>query len=180
MIRHAFAIGLLTTVIIACGSDDSSRDLSGYAEGDRVPPVENVEYLQGPPVAFDGTHNATIIEFWATWCAPCKESAPVLTALQEKYGDQGVIVVGLSDENDATVKPYLAANGKDMAYTIGLDPDGVVQKAFIEGYSAEEINGIPWAFLIDSKGTLVWKGHPMEEELEVQLKLLLESEGDDA
>lgn len=178
MTRYALAIVMLAALAVGCAQE--APEISGYGEGDPVPSTENIEYLQGDPVTFDGTHEATIIEFWATWCAPCKESAPMLTALQEKYGDQGLLVAGFSDEEDAVVKPYLAEFGQDMAYTVGLDPDGIVQKAFIEGYNTEEINGIPWAFLIDSEGTLVWKGHPMDEELEAQLKSLLDESGGEA
>ena len=171
MTVRALAIAILVATVVGCATKEP--DLAQYGEGDPVPPLENIEYLQGTPIDFSGDQKATVIEFWATWCAPCKESAPMLTQLQQTYGPKGLLVAGLTDEDDAIVKPYLAANGKDMAYTIGLDPDGVVQKAFIEGYETEEINGIPWAFLIDGNGKLVWKGHPMEPELENQVKTLL-------
>ena len=83
-------------------------------------------------------------------------------------------MLGISDEDETVVKPYLAEYGADMAYTVALDPEGQTQKKYLEGYG---ITGIPWAFLIDRDGNVAWVGHPMAEELESALKPLLESTG---
>lgn len=163
------SIVLSPLLLIGCEQkmDVKAEDL---AIGDIGPEVVGVKYLQGPAVSWDSDHSAYLIEFWATWCAPCKDSAPVLSAYQEQYADRGLLVAGLSDEEESMVKPYLGEYGHDMSYTIGLDPDGVIQKKFIEGYGEM---GIPWAFLLGKDGTLLWVGHPMAPELGEELEKLL-------
>ena len=96
----------------------------------------------------------------------------MLSDLQRKYGDKGLTVLGISSEEETVVKPYMAEYGYSMAYTVALDPEGVTQKRYVEGYGKE---GVPWAFLIDDAGNVVWVGHPMADELEENLKLLLDS-----
>lgn len=163
---------LLLVSILAlagCASDEVPDDTS-YSIGDLAPKVTGVTYLQGSPVDSDSDHNAYLIEFWATWCAPCKDSAPILSGFQSEYNDRGLLVAGFSDETESAVKPYLAEYGANMAYTIGLDPDGAVQKQFLEGYG---VSGVPWAFLLDGDGELVWVGHPMAPELADELAILL-------
>jgi len=144
-----------------------------FKVGDPAPEV-NVDYIQGNSVSIAGNKHGKvhIIEFWATWCAPCKESAPHLSALQKKYGDRGLVVLGISEEDETVVKPYMAEYGADMAYAVALDPEGRTQKTYLAGYG---IAGIPWAFLIDRDGNVAWVGHPMADELEEALKPLLES-----
>jgi thiol-disulfide isomerase/thioredoxin len=175
MTHSLFAYCLIVTLAFAgCAEKVDAPD--ALVEGSIAPEVTNITYLQGDAVEY-GTKAAYLIEFWATWCAPCKESAPVLSRLQAEYKDRGLLVAGFSDETETIVKSYLAAYGANIAYTIGLDPDGVVQKNFIDGYGEM---GIPWAFLLDGDGTLIWVGHPMAEELEVELaKLLPEPESGD-
>jgi hypothetical protein len=80
------------------------------------------------------------------------------------------VVLGISDEDESVVKPYMAEYGADMAYAVALDPESETQKKYLEGYG---ITGIPWAFLIDRDGKVAWVGHPMADELEVELKALL-------
>lgn len=178
MMYRTIALVFIAAVTAGC-SQPEPEDLA-YAEGDPVPPVENIEYLQGTPVDFTDDHKAYVIEFWATWCAPCKESAVALTKLQRKYDEHGLLVAGFSDEKDSMVKPYLAQYGENMAYTIGLDPLGAVKKDFLDNYTPDPMMGIPWAFLMDADGKLVWRGHPMDKELDTKIAELLNVEEPDA
>jgi thiol-disulfide isomerase/thioredoxin len=141
--------------------------------GSPAPPIVHANYIQGSRSTLDDAtiDKVHIIEFWATWCPPCKESAPILSALQQKYPDQ-LRIIGITDELESTVIPYLATSGESISYTIALDPDGQIQEAYIKGIGEE---GIPWAFLIDTQGKLVWVGHPMSSELPFEIEKLLAS-----
>ncbi|MFP6582671.1 MAG: TlpA disulfide reductase family protein [Candidatus Hydrogenedentota bacterium] len=167
--RATYLLLVSILAITGCASDEVPEDTS-YTIGDLAPEVTGVTYLQGSPVDRASDHNAYLIEFWATWCAPCKDSAPILSGFQTEYKNRGLLVAGLSDETESVVKPYLAEYGANMAYTIGLDPMGAVQKQFLEGYG---ISGVPWAFLLDGDGKVVWVGHPMAPELVEELATLL-------
>lgn len=103
------------------------------------------EHLKGQIVA---------VEFWATWCGPCIRGIPHLSEMQEKYRDQGVIVIGLSYEPAATVKNAIKAHR--IPYIIGA---GAEQARDLYG-----IRAYPTMFLIDPDGKVAWKGHPMEAE----------------
>jgi thiol-disulfide isomerase/thioredoxin len=165
---------LLLGFVAVVGCTSEPEGIESFKVGDSAPDL-GVAILQGAPVALGEGDNVHIIEFWATWCAPCKDSAPHLSELQNTYGDQGLVVLGISEEEESVVKPYLAEYGADMAYTIALDPEGLTQKKYLEGYG---IQGIPWAFLVDREGKVAWVGHPMAPELETELKLLLDSAAD--
>ena len=101
-----------------------------------------------------------LMEFWATWCPPCRESIPHLNSIYEKYHPKGLSVVGISNEDAATVQAFMRQ--VPMKYPVALD--------LLRRYSgALNINSIPHAFLVNRAGKVVWDGHPMsltEAEIE--------------
>ncbi|MBN2308708.1 MAG: TlpA family protein disulfide reductase, partial [Candidatus Hydrogenedentes bacterium] len=97
---------------------------AGAAElGDPAPQLQVTEWVRGGPInlAAGKGKNIYVIEFWATWCLPCRESIPHLTEIQKKYRDRGVIVAGIAAEDAADVKRYVANMGERMAYAVGVD-----------------------------------------------------------
>jgi peroxiredoxin len=87
-----------------------------------------------------------LVNFWATWCPPCRKEMPDLDALYHRFKDQGLVVLSISDEEVDKVKSYLAE--KPVTYPILLDPGRKVNDLF-------RINGIPKSFVYDRKGKLV-------------------------
>jgi len=87
-----------------------------------------------------------LVNFWATWCPPCRKEMPDLQALYDKYKDQGLVVLSISDEEVAKVAPFIAE--KKFSYPILLDPGRKVNDAFI-------VEGIPKSFVYDREGKLV-------------------------
>lgn len=89
----------------------------------------------------DTTGKVVIVDFWASWCGPCKRSLPILKELYQDYKDKGVVVIGVSlDENKADMDAYLKKN--PLPFTIVRDPKGQLgEKAGVEGIPATFILG---------------------------------------
>ncbi|HLQ77748.1 MAG TPA: TlpA disulfide reductase family protein [Terriglobia bacterium] len=86
-----------------------------------------------------------LVNFWATWCPPCRKEMPDLQALQNRFKDQGFVILAISDEKASVVKPYLAEH--KITYPVMLDPGDKVNKLF-------QVVGIPKSFVYDRDGKL--------------------------
>jgi len=128
--------------------------------GDPAAPLKIAEWIKGKPATLADAKDQKIlvVEFWATWCPPCRQSIPHLTELQKKYRDKGVIFIGVSDEKPSVVKPFVEKMGDKMDYTVAIDDQRQTSKGYMEAY---EQGGIPHAFIVDKQGRVVWQGHPM-------------------
>jgi len=87
-----------------------------------------------------------LVNFWATWCPPCRSEMPDLDALYKQFKDQGFVVLAISDEEIGKVKPYIEQYR--YTYPILLDPGRKVNEAY-------SIEGIPKSFVYDREGKLV-------------------------
>ena len=121
-------------------------------------PLKIDQWIKGGPVDPTDGKNIYVVEFWATWCPPCRVSIPHLTKLQKAFRDKGVVFVGISDEPPAVVKPFVTKMGDNMDYVVGCDNDRQTFTAYMQAYRQ---NGIPTAFVIDKNGKVLWDGHPM-------------------
>jgi thiol-disulfide isomerase/thioredoxin len=128
--------------------------------GDPAAPLDVAEWVKGQAVDLANVKGKKIVvvEFWATWCGPCRVSIPHLTDLQKKFGERGVVVVGVSDEDAAKVRPFVDQMGEKMDYTVAVDNARHTAQAYMGAYG---INGIPHAFVVDREGRVAWHGHPM-------------------
>ena len=87
-----------------------------------------------------------IVDFWASWCGPCKKAMPLLAELQKQYGEKGVVVVGVSvDEVKTDMEAYLKKN--PMPFAILRDPKGRL---------AEQLNmqGVPTSYVVGPDGKI--------------------------
>ena len=103
--------------------------------------------LQGKPWHLrDLRGKVVLVNFWATWCPPCRKEMPDLQALYDKYKDQGFVVVSISDEQAAKVQPFITE--RKITYPVLLDPGRKVNDLF-------QVEGIPKSFVYDREGKLV-------------------------
>ncbi|NLZ04698.1 MAG: TlpA family protein disulfide reductase [Phycisphaerae bacterium] len=135
--------------------------------GDAAYPLTGLTWIKGSPVTI-APGKVYVVEFWATWCPPCRKSIPHLTELAKKYADR-VVFVGVSNEDVATVKPFVADQGDQMAYNVAVDIAGKVVDGYMTAFGQ---GGIPTAFVVDAAGKVVWLGHPMDNLGDVLDKVL--------
>lgn len=112
-----------------------------------------------------------VVEFWATWCVPCKMAMPHLSELARKYKDRidvvGVDVMEPEAVTQAMRKRFVDDMGKDMDYRVAYDTaKGTMRDTWL---TAAGLNSIPSTFLIDDTNKILWIGHP--DHLQEQLDL---------
>ncbi len=149
--------------------------------GDDAPPLTIKQWIQGQPVeiAKGKDKNVYVVEFWATWCGPCRKSIPHINDLAKKYADKGLVVVGVTDEEGAIekVQGFVKEYGDKMTYTVAVDSSRATTAAYMGGVGAQ---GIPTAFIVDKGGKLVWHGHPMDPEFDTTIEKVLAGKFDTA
>lgn len=112
-------------------------------------PMGKETYLAEKPST---KNKIVVVDFWATWCGPCKVAMPHLDKLQTQYKDD-VVVIGVSDESEAVVRKFLS-NPKNMHdYAQAVDPKANVKEGL-------EIQGIPHVIVMSSDGVVRWQGNP--------------------
>jgi len=146
--------------------------------GSKAPPIKVAKWVKGKEVK-NGKGNFRVVEFWATWCGPCKEAIPHVNDLAKKYaGKVDFAYISIreeqKDEKDTSyfklVSDFVERMGDKMNFNIGIDgPEKTMLNTWMKP-SGEP--GIPSTFIVDPEGIVIWIGHPMaglEETLEQAL-----------
>ena len=111
-----------------------------------------------------------LVNFWATWCPPCRKEMPDLETLYERFGPQGLVILGISDEEAAKVEPFIRE--RKFTFPVLLDPGRKVTEMFA-------VEGIPKSFVYNREGKLVALSIDMRTEkqfLEMLAKAGMESQ----
>ncbi len=127
-----------------------------YADNDfrgkQAPKLEIEEWLSEKPELKGKT---LLIDFWATWCGPCRKLIPELEQWQEKFKGE-LVVVGLTAEPKKTVEDFTDLRGASVKYAMARDGHNRTNKEI-------GINGIPHVLIISSDGIVRWQGYPLDE-----------------
>jgi cytochrome c biogenesis protein CcmG/thiol:disulfide interchange protein DsbE len=125
--------------------------INGVHLGKNLPELQ-FSYLGDTP---DIKNRVLLIDFWATWCEPCRVYIPNLNKLQAKYAERGLLVIGISKEKAEQVQTFQQKVA--MNYVIAVesaDKTGLHQQLGIKA--------LPYAILVDRTGKIVWRGQPEE------------------
>ena len=88
-----------------------------------------------------------IVDFWASWCVPCRRSFPWLNSMQHRYGDDGLVIIGINLDTDPTeARAFLDQYPAD--FMIVRDADGVLARQF-------EVAAMPTSYVVDRDGQIV-------------------------
>lgn len=131
-------------------------------------PDFNLSQLDGPTLRLSSyRHKIVLLDFWATWCAPCREETPNLVNLQKEYGDRGLQIIGVSmDDSAEPVHAFYRQFHMNYPVVMGNAKTGELYGGVL---------GLPIAFLIDRNGR-IYKKHvgatdPTVFEKEINLLL---------
>ena len=127
--------------------------------GATVPFPDVAHWVKGSAPSGFEPGKTYVIEFWATWCGPCRSSMPHISKVQEDYASRGVTVLSISDEDESTVREFLAKPewAEKTRYTLGTDPDASTKEQYMK---PAQQRGIPCSFIVKD-GVVQWIGHPM-------------------
>jgi thiol-disulfide isomerase/thioredoxin len=127
----------LTAAMAKLSADDEVRAKADFTLNDLEGKTWTLRELRGKVV---------LVNFWATWCPPCRKEMPDLDALYKRFKGQGFVILAIDDEEVEKIKPYLAEH--PVSYPILLDPGRKTNESF-------RVDGIPKSFVYDREGKLV-------------------------
>jgi thiol-disulfide isomerase/thioredoxin len=137
---------LSAAMLSGCGFGGGDGARSGVQEGMRLPDAEFIRLEGGTIKVSDLRGKPAVINFWATWCGPCKEELPLL---QQAYGSDkgaGFQLIAVTDEGKGEVSAFV--EGSDMRLPVVLDPGGQAGNRY-------HVQGIPTTFFLNSAGMIV-------------------------
>lgn len=177
LLRAPFALlAFALAVVLGCGSGDAeprvSADALAVADDLGPAPEFTLVDLDGETVSLsDYKGKAVILDFWATWCAPCVREIPHFVQLYEEYRDAGAVIIGIPvSDTPEDVREFVAANG--VEYPILLGDESVI-RAIAQAYGGVPL--IPTTFFIDARGQIArrFQGYHDKEALEASLRDIL-------
>src|SRR6185503_14458294 len=119
-VKAALLLSLLSPLAVCQSAEPTDSTLK---VGDAAPKLQVSKWVQGDPVKSFQSGKAYIVEFWATWCGPCRVSIPHLNEIHTKYKDKGLIVIGQDcwERNPDDVPKFVKKMGDQMTYRVALD-----------------------------------------------------------
>lgn len=136
------------------------RAMGDSMVGKPAPEIKAGGWINTKPLSLASLKGkVVVVEFWATWCPPCRASIPHLSAMFKTYSKSGVQFISLTDEDRAKVEPFVKEH--EMPYPIGLSS---------QSGGAYGVSGIPHAVVIGRDGVVLWEGHPMDAKFEAAVK----------
>lgn len=116
----------------------------------KAAPSFTVTDLNGTRIALDESEGVVLIDFWATWCGPCREITPVLISLHKTFSDQGLTIIGMTvNDTRKKVEEYVKKNSIPYSVIVTTPKGDTPLTKVIQDYG---VRAIPTLVLIDSEG----------------------------
>ncbi|MCK4417036.1 MAG: TlpA family protein disulfide reductase [Candidatus Latescibacteria bacterium] len=164
---------LIALILSSCGKEKKQGQAAETAK--RAPDFSATD-LEGKKVSLsDFRGKVVLLDFWATWCPPCREEIPELQKIFDEYKDKGLVIIGASSESSEKIRQFKQKMG--ISYPL--------LKVATKVFSAYQVRGIPTTYIIDKKGYIQHRevgfapGRGIEERFRnIIEKLLGETEED--
>lgn len=151
-VKSLFLIASLLATAIASASE--------LEPGSPAPVLSIKTWYKGTPVKTFKHNKIYVVEFWATWCGPCRHSIPHVTELAKKFKDVTFIGVGVREDDDGkNVKKFVAEMGDKMNYNVGYS--GNKTGMYLTWMKATGQTFIPNAYIVRNN-KILWIGHPLD------------------
>jgi thiol-disulfide isomerase/thioredoxin len=149
--RPAVLLGLLLWAAAQAAAAALSHELTALPEP-RPAPDFTLEDMDGEPHTLSALRGkVVVVNFWASWCGPCREELPSLDALYRAYKDRGLVVLGINEwESPDHVFSYLGSLPVEPSFPILFDRDTAVAERY-------GVKGLPTTFVVDRQGRLVYR-----------------------
>lgn len=153
-------LALVALGLVSDRREGAGPKMGGIEPGETAPEIRAGSWINGEPPALAG--RVVVLDLWASWCGPCRQKAPEFVELHRKYGERGVVFIGLSME-DKRALPHMERFLTDTGIT------------WPNGYEAEEtiaqlrVEYIPRAWVIGGDAKVVWNEdstEPIEKAIE--------------
>jgi thiol-disulfide isomerase/thioredoxin len=141
---------MLSSRAMALGVDNTAPNLSALSSDGRM---LSLDQYKGKLVYLD---------FWASWCAPCRQAMPVMDAMYQRYQAQGLVVIGVNVDTERK-SAQRVLDQLHPTFPVVFDPDGKWPQAF-------GLRDMPTSYLIDAKGVIryVRKGYRERDEKQLE------------
>jgi cytochrome c biogenesis protein CcmG/thiol:disulfide interchange protein DsbE len=161
-------LSFAVATILLAASCSAPPPAASSSEAKPAPDFE-LKDLTGKTVHLsDSAGTVRLVDFWATWCAPCREEIPMFKDFHARYGPRGFTLIGIAmdDEGTEVVEPFVRENGMPYINLLG-------NEAVASAYGP--LSGLPTKFLIDKNGNIVEKffGPVPRAVLEKKIETLL-------
>lgn len=161
---------LATCALVALSGLYISTSALALDVGNQAPDFE-LSSAQGPVKLSNNLGKVIYLDFWASWCGPCRESFPWMNAMQAKYKQKGLQVIAINlDANNNDAQKFLAEHAAQ--FTVLFDPKGATPRQY-------GVKGMPTSFLINKDGKVLvqHKGFNEAARAELERNILAALEG---
>ncbi len=156
--------------------DVANLKIKELSVGDDAPPIMFSEFLKGDRLVSFELGKVYVLDFWATWCGPCKATLPHFSDLQDKYPQAIFLGVAVMEPDLEKARSFIEEAGDQIRFRIVMEEPPLPCEDPLAGFArpggwmakhwwyASYQHGVPVTFIVTSSGEIAWIGHPLEVE----------------